>query len=188
LLALKHSARDTFFRGKVTLPDASFSMLGSNVALPLDKQIAAGDVVAVYNLGITGADAYLGDNTTRIIAATEATAATGGAAVSAETGITIVPKLFPLASASSRFQVIPAAENVVAYVCRDGNLYRTASVTFSSNCPSTGPLLASHVSACLFDYSGTDQQRNALVRLAIAFTDTAETVHLIDEVHVNNTP
>lgn len=163
-------------------PDASFNMLGSNAALPIDQRIAAGDVIAIYNLGIAGADAYAGDNTASV------TAVSGESAGPIETGIGIVTKLFPLASASNRFQVIPGEEKVVAYVCRDGNLYRTASSTFSSNCPASGPLLASHVGACHFDYSGSDLQRNALVRLTLAFTENAETVSLSNEVHVNNTP
>lgn len=165
-----------------TAPDASFDMLGSNAALPVDQQITAGDVVAVYNLGIAGADAYRQDNTATVLAVT------GESAAPIETGLSIVATQFPLASASNRFQVIPAHEKVVAYVCRDGNLYRTASDTFSSSCPSTGPLLARHVSACHFEYSDSDLQRNALMRLAISFTDHAETVSLFDEVHVNNTP
>jgi MSHA biogenesis protein MshO len=165
-----------------TAADTSFGMLGSNAALPVDQRIATGDVIAVYNLGVPGADAYHEDNTAIV------TAVTGESAAPVETGIAIVATQFPLASASNRFQVIPGEEKVVAYVCRGGNLYRTASTTFSSSCPSSGPLLARQVSACRFDYSGPDLQRNALVRLMLAFTDNAETVNLLDEVHVNNTP
>jgi len=162
--------------------DTSFAMLGDNAALPVDQRIAAGDVIAIYNLGIAGADAYQQDNTATV------TAVAGNSAAPVETDIAITSKLFALASASNRFQVIPAEEKVVAYVCRDGNLYRTASTTFSSSCPSSGPLLARSVSACHFEYSGPDLQRNALVRLLIAFTENAESVNLMDEIHVNNTP
>ena len=165
-----------------TVADGSFNMLGSNAALPVDQRIAAGDVVVVYNLGISGADAYHEDNTATV------TAVTGESAAPVETGIAIVPRQFPFASASKRFQVVPAAEKVVAYVCRDGNVYRTASSTFHSSCPATGAVLARHVSACHFSYSGPDQARNALVRLVIAFTDHAETVSLVDDIHVDNTP
>ena len=165
-----------------SMADASFNMLASNAALPADQRIAEGDAIAVYNLGIPGSDAYAEDNVAIV------TGLTGESAVPIETGITIVPKQFPLASASNRFQVIPASEKVVAYVCRDGNLYRTASSTFSSACPSSGAMLARHVSVCHFDYTGSDLQRNALVRLVMAFTDSTETVSLLGEVHINNTP
>ena len=162
--------------------DASVGVLGSNDALPADQRIAPGDVIAVYNLGIPGADAYLEDNVATV------TALTGESAAPVETGVTIAAKKFPLASASNRFQVIPANEKVVAYVCRDSNLYRTASTTFSSACPSDGVMLARNVSACHFDYTSQDLQRNALVRLMFEFTDRTETVSLLGEVHVNNTP
>lgn len=165
-----------------TTADASFNMFGSNVSLPVDQRIAPGDAIAIYNLGIPGADAYQSDNVALV------TAPPVESATPIETGITIEAKQFPLASASNRFQVIPASEKVVAYVCRDGNLYRTASSTFSSACSSGGAMLARHVSACHFNYTGPDLQRNALVRLVMAFTDHTETVSLLGEVHINNTP
>src|SRR5665647_824108 len=49
--------------------DTSFHMLGNNPASPVDQQIAANDLIAVYNLGITGADAYSLDNIDRVISA-----------------------------------------------------------------------------------------------------------------------
>ncbi len=165
-----------------TRADASFAMLGSNAASPLDQQISAGDVIAVYNLGIAGADAYHEDNTATVVALT------GESGAPVETGISIVAKQFPLASASHRFHVVPADEKIVAYVCQGGALYRTTSTTFSSSCPANGAMLARHVSACEFDYSGSDLQRNALVRLMLTFSDQAETVSLLDEVHISNTP
>ena len=162
--------------------DSSFNMLGSWDALPTGQRIASGDVVVVYNLGIPGSDAYSEDNTATVVAApTES-------GLLAETNIVITPKLFPLASGSNRFQVIAASEKVVAYVCSAGNLHRTTSATFSSSCPATGPILARNATACNFDYSGADLQRNALVRMVIQLTDNAETVSLQHEVHVSSTP
>lgn len=162
--------------------DSSFNMLGSRSALPTDQRIASGDVVVVYNLGIPGADAYSEDNTATVVSApTES-------GVPAETNIVITPKLFPLASGSNRFQIVSASEKVVAYVCSAGNLHRTTSAAFLSNCPATGPILARNVSACNFDYTGSDLQRNALVRMVIQLTDNSETISLQHEVHVNSTP
>ncbi len=162
--------------------DTSFNMLGSNSALPADQRIVAGDVIVVYNLGITGADAYNQDNTATVAA----TPTESGSPV--ETSITIASKLFPLASGGNRFHVVPGNEKIVAYVCQAGNLYRTASAVFSSSCPVTGAILARSLSSCSFDYSGSDLQRNALVRMVIQLTDSTETVSLQHEVHVNNTP
>lgn len=159
--------------------DASFNMLGSNNALPVNQRIVQDDVIAVYNLGITGADAYNQDNTSRVSAAP---------VDGAETRIPIDNKLFPLASGSHRFHVIPSSEKIVAYVCSGDKLYRTASNTFTSACPTTGAVLADKVNSCNFVYNGSDLQRNALVKLTVKFTHNNETVSLYHEVHVDNTP
>ena len=118
--------------------DTSFNMLGSNSALPLDQRIAQDDMIAVYNLGIAGSDAYNQDNTSRVsLPPVDGT----------ETLIRIDSKLFPLASGGNRFHVIPATEKVVAYVCSGNKLYRTVSTNFSSACPVTGATLADKVAA-----------------------------------------
>lgn len=160
----------------------SFNMLGSNSALPVDQRIGLGDVIVVYNLGITGADAYNQDNTSAVTGVAAETAAP------VETPISINNKRFPLASGSNRFHVVPADENIVSYVCSGTDLHRTATIGFASACPATGPILARNVSACTFDYGGSDLQRNALVRMVLQLTDAGETVTLQHEVHVNNTP
>jgi MSHA biogenesis protein MshO len=162
--------------------DTSFNMLGSNNALPANQQIAQGDVIAVYNLGPGIVDAYNQDNTSRVSAAP---------VDGAETQISIDSKLFPLASGSNRFHVIPAAEKVVSYVCTaGGQLLRYASTTFDTTCPATGAMLADQVGACSFVYNGSDLQRNALVQITLRFTDSSsgESVSLYHEVHVDNTP
>lgn len=165
-----------------SLADTRFNMLGNNDAWPLDQRIRAGDWVAVYNLGIPGADAYAGDNTTVVTAVTAA----------AETAITIAAKQFPLASASNRFHVIPGDEKIVSYVCSGGRLLRSAHHDYANPCPVSGAtvaVLANTVASCDFDYSGSDLRRNALVRLRIVLTDAGgESVSLYQEVHVGNTP
>ena len=162
--------------------DESFNMLGDNLLLPANQRIAVGDVIAVYNLGIGDADAYSQDNTATV------TLLSQDSRKPTETLISIESKKFPLASASNRFQVVPGEEKVVAYVCNAGNLHRTSSTTFSSSCPATGPILARQVKACNFDYSGPDLQRDALVRIVLQLSKANETISLLHEIHVNNTP
>jgi MSHA biogenesis protein MshO len=180
--------------------DSSFNMLGRNADLPAAEQIAAADLIVIYNLGISGADAYAGDNTAAV------TAASAEAGSPAETIVTIQAKRFPLASPGRRFQVIPGAEQVVRYVCIGatgssaqgqglGSLYRqvlSLPLAESSTCPATAPagaaLMANHLSACHINYSGSDLQRNALVSLSLQLTDGGETVSLQHEVHVSNAP
>lgn len=163
-----------------TVADSSFDMLGLNSALPADQQIAANDVIAVYNLGIAGANAYNGDNTSTV-------SAVAAGALANETHISIASKLFPLASGSNRFHVIPANEQIVSFVCSGGSLFRTANYAYSTSCPTTGAVLARNVASCNFVYNAADQ-RNALVQMTINLTDSGESVSLYHEVHVNNTP
>jgi len=202
----RYRADDTAAGLSFTLPDdTSFNMLGSNSTfagnlLPADQQISNGDVIVVYNLGITGADAYAQVNT-----ATVNGTPTVAIVSPPETLITVISSqpstspTFPLASGSNRFQVIPANEKVVAYVCSNNNLYRVVGTTLAHICPSTVtatnpsvtgvPILARGVN-CNFNYSGSDLQRNALVSMVLTATDSAsnETVSLQHEVHVSNIP
>jgi MSHA biogenesis protein MshO len=184
-----------------TTADSAFNMLGINSALPADQRIAVGDVVAIFNLGLAGADAYNLDNTSAV------TDVSGEAA--GETTLVIDSKHFPFESPSKRFHVIsPYAQAVVSYVCANlGNsglgdcknalcLYRqplslTTAYAAPSNCqvpPADTPVMAAKLSACQFDYSGPDLQRNALVSMTLALTDSDETVRLLHQVHVSNEP
>lgn len=161
--------------------DTSFNMLGSNNALPANQRIVQGDVIAVYNLGIPGADAYANENTAEVASVAAGTETT----INLSSG-----KQFPLASGSNRFHVIPAAEKVVAYVCNGNQLIRATSGTLANTCPTTGAVLADKVGSCTFVYNGSDLQRNALVQITLRFTDSSsgESVNLYHEVHVDNTP
>jgi MSHA biogenesis protein MshO len=159
--------------------DSSFSMLGRNSDLPEDQQIRVNDLVAVYNLGVPGADAYAEDNTARVLSVVDGV----------ETSIGIAAKLFPLASGGKRFYVIPEDENVVAYVCDDdGKLRRTVRAFGDETCPATGAILASYVGSCSFTHDVTDLQRNAPAQLSITFTGSGETVSLYLQFYMNNTP
>lgn len=162
-----------------TAADTSFNMLGRNSELPADEQIRVNDVVAVYNLGLPGADAYAADNTSLV----------SGVVDGAETTISIASKLFPLATGGKRFHVIPGGENVVAYVCsNDGKLRRTVRAFADAACPATGAILAYNVGSCNFVHDGSDLERNEPVHLSITLTDTGETVSLYQQVYVINTP
>lgn len=165
-----------------TVADTSFDMLGLNSDRPANQQIAANDVIAVYNLGISGADAYTGNNTSTV-------SGVGAGDLPNETKITIASKQFPLESGSNRFHIIPGDEKIVSFVCSGNTLYRNTNYAYASSCPTTGgAVLAKNVSFCNFDYSGSDLQRNALVRMTLKLSDSGETVSLYHEAHVNNTP
>lgn len=174
---------------KFTAADQTFNMLGLNSALPADQQIRASggvnDVVAVYNLGITGSSAYAGDNTA-VITGVNVSAL---AANETEIKLTGNTTTFPLESGGRRFHVIPGDEKVVSYICSGGKLYRNANYAYSSMCPAPSgstPVIAIEAT-CNFAYTTADI-RNALVQLSLTFSSTGETVSVYHEVHVNNTP
>lgn len=165
----------------------SFNMFGDNAtfagsALAADQIIAAPDVVVVYNLGVTGADAYAGDNTSAVTSV--------GATVANETPININLKTFPLPSDSKRFHVVPGSEKIVSYQCSGGKLYRNADYAYTPSCPApvvgTTPLIAAEAS-CHFTYSVADI-RNALVTLSLGFSQGGEAASVYHEIHVDNTP
>lgn len=165
---------------EIAAPDTTFNMLGVNDDLPADQRIAAGDLIAVYNLGIPGSDAYSGTSTATVTSVVSGT----------ETIVNIANLTFPLASPENRFQVIPDGENVVAYVCNSGTLRRTPRAFAAGPCPATGAILAKNVDSCNFAYDNTGLQRDARVQFTIAIKDAVadETVTLYHEVHVDNTP
>jgi MSHA biogenesis protein MshO len=179
--------------------DGRFNMLGSNTTfagnpIPDDQQIKAVagefDVIALTNLGFGVADAYAGSNT----------AVLSGVSSGTETTLTFGTQTFDMALASpnNRFQVIPANEKVVAYVCTSNKVYRLVSTSLGHICPtaavtstspdvSAAPVLAQNVT-CTFDYSGSDLRRHALLSMRIQVTESSESVTLQHEVHVSNTP
>jgi MSHA biogenesis protein MshO len=175
--------------------DTKFNMFGDNATfsgLPLaaEQVIAVNDLIVVYNLGITGANAYAGDNYSVI-------SAIGAAAAETLLTLPVAGKQFPLASPNNRFQVVSSTEQLVSYVCNGTNLFRTVSTlpAAAAACPSTGAgasLIASNVNcgSTSFSYSGSDLMRNALVSMKLTIQDSSgtESVTLQHEVHVDNTP
>ena len=183
--------------------DGAFNMLGVIANLPAEQRIAVGDVISVYNLGIEGADAYNLDNLSAVIAPAPAAAPLPAVA---EAAINITSFRFPFASDNNRFHVLPANEQVVSYVCTNvgtnaagtgtGTLLRwgrTMPTAYAqpATCPVPPPgtpTIARNVSACSFNYNGSDLQRNAVVQMSIRLTENNEPVSLYHEVHVDNTP
>jgi MSHA biogenesis protein MshO len=157
-----------------TAADNSFDVLGPPVA------IQAGDRIAVYNLGIEGADAWK----------SQTLAAYTGAVGS---NIAITAKKFPLASPGNRFQVV---EGPVSYVCNPntGTLTRYWGYTLAAVQPTPPPapvssaLLAIGVSACSFTYQPGTTERGGLVSMTLNLSQANETVRLYATTQVSNQP
>lgn len=191
--------------------DTSFDVFGDigTNAVTADQRVARGDLVAVYNLGNPGSDAYNLDNLALVKDTTPGLVLSNISVTGDIANInSTAGKLFPLESESKRFQVISGTEQVVRYVCvgatgildldargrGKGTLFRqvlSLPLTQSTACPvsvSGASVVAIHVSSCTFNYSGPDLQRNALVSMQIQLTDSSETVSLQREVHMGITP
>ncbi len=161
--------------------DTSFEVLG-----PIPAAVA-GDQIVVYNLGITGADAYAGDNRT-------AYGSTAG------TILNITSKLFPFDSPGHRFHVISTP---VSYACDGaGTLWRYWGYAIQAAQPASVAALdaliavqgararlATNVSSCRFAYdANVVAQRSGLVNIHLAITKDGETATLYNAAHVSNQP
>lgn len=159
-----------------TTADGSFDVIGPAIAMQ------AGDRIAIYNLGIPGADAWAGD-----------TLATYAGVVGSVGNIAIASKQFPLASPGNRFQVV---EGPVSYVCDPGNgtltrywgyaIAAAQPTAFAAATPRA--LLATGVSACSFEYQPGVTERGGLVSLTLSLAQAGETVRLYATTQVSNQP
>ncbi|WP_189836481.1 type II secretion system protein [Sulfurirhabdus autotrophica] len=157
--------------------DSSFDVLGPPVATVAGEQ----NLVVVYNLGMAGADAYSGDNSSAI------TGVTGN-------NVQIAAKAFPFASPANRFQIVSYP---VSYVCDPvtGKLTRYWNYSIQAAQPTSFPggtansLLAGSVSGCSISYNAlVVTQRAGLVSAWLQLTQVGETVSIYHEVHVSNVP
>lgn len=160
-----------------SVADTSFDVLASN-NLPV---FSGGTYhVAIYNLGIPGADAYTPADHNRSQIDSTATSS----------NIVLVSgNQFPLESPGKRFQVIPNYS--VVYSCSGGKLLRSQqaiSATQMASCPSTGTVLVNNVSSCSFSYTAAVSQRNGQLTMRLGITQSGESVMLYHEVHVDNVP
>lgn len=155
-----------------TAADDGFDVLGPAVA------VQAGDRIAVYNLGIPGADAWAG----------ETLADYTGAAGSA-THIAFAAKQFALASPGNRFQVV---EGPVSYACDPaaGTLTRFWGYDPLVGVTAATPraLLATGVSDCSFAYQPGVTERGGLVSATLELSRDGERVRLYAATQVSNQP
>jgi MSHA biogenesis protein MshO len=174
-----------------TAADTSFDILGPAITF------ATGDQIVVYNLGVTGADAYSGNT-----ASTDNRRAYNGVVGAPVTNVQITStNRFPFESASKRFQVV---EGPVTYICDlvAGTLYRYSGYPITASQASVDTdaelmalagvqrsLMAKNVSTCQFTYDASvAAQRSGLVTLRLTLTQQNESVSLYHAVHVNNVP
>ncbi len=160
-----------------TAADTSFDVLGPAIAMQ------AGDRIAVYNLGIPGADAW---------AVAGNTLASYPGAAGSTNNIAIASKHFPLASPGNRFQVV---EGPVSYVCDPGAGtltrywgYAIAAAQPTPPASASSALLATDVTACSFTYQPGVTERGGLVSMTLSLSQANEAVTLYATTQVSNQP
>ena len=181
---LDFSAADTAFDTSQPL-----SVLTDEVILNTDR-------VVIYNLGIPGADAYNGDNTSLI-------SSTAAGALANEGRINFAAKQFPLASPGNRYQVISGP---VTYGCDTATglitRYWGYAIAAAQPTPPAGAGLSTavlvgetngslplKVASCQFTYTNNVvAQRNGLVLMQLQLQKNNESVRLFQQAHVSNVP
>lgn len=173
--------------------DTSFDVLSSSGL----SSLPAGSQVVIYNLGISGADAYEGVGSGTNVANLQSFSA-GKITLTAG-------KQFPLESPGKRFHVIPPQSVVFACINPgesgedgSGQLVRYTrtlgggALSALSACPSTAPagaaVLVDKVRTCAFYYAAGALQRDGVLMMQLAIQQGGETARLFHETHVNNVP
>lgn len=179
-----------------TTPDGSFSTLGkfTHVAHPFSS---AARYLSVYNIGISGADAYELANV-MTPAGTTITISDGSSA--GEDVVTMSPAFkFAYGSPAKRVYLV---EGPVTYLCdlTEATLRRFSSYAIASNqalrdttaklvgAGATNALLARNVTACVFTYAAGTSQRAGLVTATLTVSKNGELVRLLQQMHVENAP
>jgi MSHA biogenesis protein MshO len=163
--------------------DTSFDVLGPPVTIPTGGQLV------IFNLGQPGSDVYTG---------TSRRAANAGNNL---TKVVFTPAgtQFPLASPQSRFQVVstpvtyecaanPANPLLGTVIRRSGYGFQAAQPTAFGALGGPSAVLVGDVSACAFSYTPAVLQRNGLVVIRLTLTRNGESVELLQQVDVLNTP
>ncbi len=160
--------------------DNSFDVLGPTVS------IAAGQQLVVFNLGQPGSDVYEGSSRR---------AATAGNGLSK---VTFAPAgtQFPLASPQRRFQIVgqPVTYECAANAANPqlGTVIRRTGYGYLNPQPvvfgGSSAVLVNNVAACSFSYTPAVLQRNGLVVMRLTLSRNNESVQLLHQVDVLNTP
>ncbi|XWX83445.1 type II secretion system protein J [Dechloromonas sp. ARDL1] len=164
--------------------DNTFDVLGPGVT------VNAGDQLVIYNLGLLGSDVYAGSNR-------KALSVVGSGLTTLS--FTMGGAQFQFASPQNRFQIVGAP---VTYECaanaatpQSGTVIRHGGYGFQPAVASTpwalggaASVLITDVSACRFDYTPAVLQRNGLAVLRLTLERNGESVEILHQVDVLNTP
>lgn len=164
--------------------DNAFDVLGPPV------KVDSGDQLVIYNLGQPGSDVYQGLN--------RRAASVGSALTKVSFTATGVP--FPLASPQNRFQIVGTPRT---YECApnaadpaQGSVILHTGYGFAPSLPASGSwtlggsssILINNVEECSFSYLPAVLQRNGIVALRLKLTRNGESIQLLHQFGIFNTP
>ncbi len=174
----------------------TFDIVGMNAA---DVPITANDYIVVYNYGRDS----VGNSFAPMDAYASCAAATGCniAQVASVSGksVTLASNVFalqspPSPSPSSRFHVVPRNLKAITYACPSarGFMYRYANygINAAQPTPPAGtPIVMANQSRCDVSYNIVDQRTGVLsIALTLFDSDGVESITLLREIHLDNTP
>lgn len=153
--------------------------------------------LAIYNVGVPGADAY---ELANVITPPGTQIDIDADAVANEDNVRISPAFrFAYASPGQRVYLV---DQPVTYLCDTvaGTLVRYSAYMITSNqanrdsdgelvgAGASSTLVANKIASCDMRYAPGTAQRAGLVSLALRVSDAGESVSLLHQVHVNNVP
>jgi MSHA biogenesis protein MshO len=176
--------------------DGSFNVLGpfTQLAKPWSS---ASHYLAIYNVGVTGADAFELANVITPPGTTITVAADGS---TGEDRVTLSPAFrFAYGSPTQRVFLV---DGPVTYLCDTvvGTLLRYQGYAIDASqanrdshgellgAGATASLMANQIFACSFTYTPGTAERAGLVTLQITVRSQGESVSLLSQVHVDNVP
>jgi MSHA biogenesis protein MshO len=177
-------------------PDASFNVLGpfTQVAKPFSS---VSHRLAIYNVGVPGADAY---ELVNVITPVGTTITIGADGASGEDRVTVSPPFrFAYPSPTQRVFLVDGA---VTYLCDAiaGTLTRYQGYAIAPNqsardshgelvgAGAAVSLMANQLAGCSFAYTPGTAERSGLVSLQFTVQAQGESVSLLSQVHVDNVP
>ncbi len=179
-----------------TTPDSSFSTLGkfTHVTHPFTSTAR---YLSVYNIGISGADAY---ELANVMTPAGTTISIADGSNAGEDVVTVSPAFkFAYGSPAKRVYLV---EGPITYLCdlTEATLRRFSGYSVAANqslrdttaefvaAGAQNALLARNVTACAFAYAPGTSQRAGLVTATLTVSKDAELVRLLQQVHVENVP
>ena len=176
--------------------DGSFDVLGpfTQLAKPWSSTT---HYLAVYNVGVPGADAYELANVITPAGTTIAIDVDGG---TGEDRVTVTPAFrFAYPSPTQRVFLL---DGPITYLCDTiaGTLLRYSGYTIDASqanrdsaaeligAGATQSLMANQIASCAFTYTAGTSERAGLVTLQITVSSQGEQVSLLQQIHVDNVP